>query len=401
MQKIISSKSKKVLFITSTFPRGSDDVLANWIGDLCLGLKKEGITIEVFAPSHKGQQQSDYHGIVVHRFRYAPSFLEILTQDEGAVLKLRRRPWLFPLVILYVLLGTFSLVNLTRKNHYDIAHVHWPIPQGIFGLAAKWLFGYRLILTFYGAEFALIKKLPILKYFLRFIIGRADCITAISNFTGNKVKEIKNIQVTIIPFSSSIKAHNYKMDNSADKRKRVLFVGRLVSRKGVEFLISAMPLVLKEAEVYLDIVGNGPLYDSLKNNISDMKLDKFVKMKGRVNNRELANLYEKCSVFVLPAIIDEWNETEGLGVVLLEAMSFKKPVIASNVGGIEDIVENGKNGLLVPQKDSKALSEAILKIVNNDELSIYLGENGYKTMVDKFSWNKITSATKKIYDFNK
>lgn len=397
MQKIILKVSKKVLIITSTFPRGNDDVLASWIGELCLRLKKEGLTIEILAPSYKGQKQSQYHGITVHRFRYAPSFLEILAQDEGAVIKIRRKPWILPLVILYVLFGAFFLINLTKKTHYDIMHVHWPIPQGIFGLIAKWILRSRLILTFYGAEFTLVKKLPILKYFLRFIIGQADSITAISTFTAKKVKEIKNIPVAIIPFSSSIEARSHKVEKNMDRKKRILFVGRLVDRKGVEFLISAMPMILKETDAYLDIVGSGHLYTSLRDMVLEMKLNNFVTMRGSVTSRELAKLYEKCSVFVLPAITDEWGETEGLGVVLLEAMSFRKPVVASSVGGIGDIVEDGVNGFLVAQQNSRALASAIIKIIQDENLAEKMGENGFRLLIAKFSWKSIIEKYMRAY----
>ncbi|HDN83241.1 MAG TPA: glycosyltransferase, partial [Candidatus Altiarchaeales archaeon] len=119
--------------------------------------------------------------------------------------------------------------------------------------------------------------------------------------------------------------------------------------------------------------------------------------KGKVSNEELRRCYQNCDVFVLPACIDSRGDTEGLGVVLLEAMSYKKPVIASNVGGIVDIVKDGETGLLVPEKNSQKLAEAIHTVLKNDELASRLGKQGYEFVSRNFNWARITDQLIEIY----
>lgn len=391
---------KRVLLITSTFPKGEDDEQIQWLRELILRLKSQGIKIDVFAPAYRGSPSHTYFGIKVSRFRYAPAPLEILTHDEGALFKLRQKPWLFFLPIFYLFFGVMAVIRKAKDSHYDVIHVHWPFPQGIFGLAAKRTTSAKLILTFYGAEFALVNQVPLGTAILRLIIQQADRVVAISNFTKRKILAITKVPVKVIPFVSGISKVSFKkqkIKKTKDKTKRILFVGRLIERKGVAYLIEAMPTVLTSIDARLDIVGHGLLLPKLKRQVEKMGLQKKVFLHGKIDEKKLVNFYQDCHVFVLPAIIDRWGDTEGLGVVLLEAMSFKKPVIASRVGGIGDIVKDGQTGILVPQKDSSSLAEAIIKLLTNKNLSEKLSREGYQQLQDKFRWERIINQVIKIY----
>lgn len=397
MQKIIFPIKKKVLFVTSTFPLNEEDTQVPWMAELVKRLSKR-VDIDVFAPSYKGKKSSNYFDINVFRFRYAPAFLEILTHNEGALFKLRGRPWLFIVALSYIICGSLAIISRLRKADYKVVHVHWPMPQGIFGLLAKMTFPHiRVILTFYGAEFALTNKIPFGKKLLSTIIKQADSVTAISNFTKNKIQELSHRSVKVIPFTSSFKIdHLTKKKRADEKTKRVLFVGRLIERKGISYLIDSINEL--SSNVVLDIVGEGPLLSALKNQIFFLKLDKRVFLRGRANEEELKNFYMNCDVFVLPSIMDRWNDTEGLGVVLLEAMSFGKAVIGTRIGGITDIIKDGKNGLLVEQKDANQLASAIKKLLSNDKLRSYLSSNGIDTVNNQFGWKSILVDFEKLYD---
>jgi len=393
---------RKVLFITSTFPRSENEALAKWIGELAVKLKKTGTNVSVFAPSSNGLNSHTYHGVIVNRFRYAPKALEILTQDEGAVFKIKRNPLIIFLVPLFFFFGFIKLAKLLRKEHFDIIHVHWPFPMGLFGILAKSINKGKLILTFYGVEFVLTGKVPFGNLILKLIIKFADKVTAISTYAKSLVRKEYNVPVSVIPYTSS-----FSIDSIIDKSKRgdkekkvktVLFVGRLIERKGVKYLISAMPKVLDKINARLEIVGSGPLSEELKRLIVKLRLEKNVNLRGRVDDQALADLYRKCDVFVLPSIKDKWGDTEGLGVVLLEAMGFKKPVIASEIGGITDIVKHGQTGLLVKQKNVEGLADAIVKILQDNKLSLTLAENGLSYLKNNFSWKETIRKTKELYE---
>ena len=149
--------------------------------------------------------------------------------------------------------------------------------------------------------------------------------------------------------------------------------------------------------VQLDIIGNGPLRSQLNNQIKQKNLEAIVRIHGNIGGKELEEYYQNCDVFVLPAVIDSWGDTEGQGVVLLEALTFKKPVVASAVGGIVDIVQDGKTGVLVPEKNPVLLSRAIKRVLLDRNFARQLGESGYIHAMNNFSWEKIITDTIKAY----
>ena len=123
-------------------------------------------------------------------------------------------------------------------------------------------------------------------------------------------------------------------------------------------------------------------------------INKNVKFVGSKINSGLALEYQQSKVIVLPSI----TESESFGMVLIEAMACKKPVIGSNIGGIPCIIDNDVNGLLVPPKDPEALAKAIIKILKNPKLAKKMGENGYKKVKENFTWDKQIEKTKKIIE---
>ena len=179
---------------------------------------------------------------------------------------------------------------------------------------------------------------------------------------------------------------------------QILSIGYLIERKGFEYLIKSVKEVLKiHHNINLKIVGTGPLENQIKNQIKELELEGNIEILGNVSDEELLDLYNSSDIFVFPSIVDSQGNTEGLGVVLLEAMACKLPVIGSNIGGIPDIVHDRINGLLVPQKNIFELSNAINELIKNEEFRKSLALNGYEMVKGHFSWEQIAKDYLKIY----
>ena len=179
---------------------------------------------------------------------------------------------------------------------------------------------------------------------------------------------------------------------------QILSVGYLIERKGFEYLIRAMPLVLEKYEnARLKIVGTGPLESKLKELVYELDLGDEVEIVKNVSDEELLMIYNSSDLFVLPSIVDSQGNTEGLGVVLLEAMACGLPVIGSDVGGIPDIIEDEKTGVLVKEKDYEELSKVILNLIFEDNLRNYLVDNSLKIVKTNFSWKMISNYYLDIY----
>jgi glycosyltransferase involved in cell wall biosynthesis len=150
-------------------------------------------------------------------------------------------------------------------------------------------------------------------------------------------------------------------------------------------------------EAHLIIVGEGHERPLLEEAIRRYHLEERVKLAGRVSDEVLDRLYERCQVFVLPAIVDSAGDTEMLGMVSLEAMRYCKPVVATEVGGISDIVVNGETGVLVDQRNPRALADAIDRLLEDPVLAERLGHNGYEFARQHFAWPAVLDQTLALY----
>lgn len=385
----------KILFVTTAFPRYKGDVITPWMIELIERLQRRGIEVSIFTSSYRGLKNQVWNGMPVYRFRYFFKKYERLTHEETAVDRFSKGGFNVLLSIFYVISGTLAIAKLCHLKKFDIVHINWPFPHILFGIIAKAVSRCRVFATFYGLEIRWLKKrFPFMVKPFSWMINRADVVTAISNHTASELKGIVKKEIPIIPFSITVESQGgYVSDENF-----ILFVGRHVERKGVHILIEAFKLIHREISHNLVIVGDGPERKNWEKMSQNYGLSDRIRFTGWVSKEELHNYYRTCSFFVLPAIYDKHGDTEGLGVVMIEAMNYSKPVIASNVGGITDVVINGQNGILVKDNDPQALCQAIKELAQNKELYKKLSANAKKSIDEMFNWDKIVSKLIGLYE---
>jgi glycosyltransferase involved in cell wall biosynthesis len=177
----------------------------------------------------------------------------------------------------------------------------------------------------------------------------------------------------------------------------ILFVGNLIERKGVQHLIDALSRLPARIGAKLVVLGEGPQQSRLEAQVRRLGLESRVTMPGRVPEEELHRAFAAAHVLVLPSVVDARGDTEGLGVVLLEGMSYGIPVIGSNVGGITDIVTDGKTGILVPPGDPGAIAAALERLATDPTFAGRLAETGSRHVRSHFSWAAIVDAWQACY----
>ena len=387
-----------VLYLMTNFPRWEGDVHSPWAVELIHRLRARGVHITVCAPAYKGLGDHAIAGIPVKRFRYAPAPWETLTHESGAPNKIRRNPLYLLLLPGYLLAGGRRVSSLCKAGRWDAIHVHWPIPQGFLALAAGAPRGVPLISTFYGADLALVRKYPLLSPLLQRVVERSVGVTAISRHTGRILAELTGRQPTILPYGMDLRRRPAAPASASGAGYGILTVGRLIERKGHAVLIRAMRrLVERGREAHLTIIGEGQERPRLEAMIRELGLTERVQLLGRVPDGELERAYARCDAFVLPSIVDAGGDTEGLGMVLLEALRYERPVIASALGGITDIVEHERSGLLVPPADPEALAGAIERLMDDPGLAGRLGEQGRRINAERFDWERILDAYLALY----
>ncbi len=435
----------KVLVIGSVYPRFQEDSEVPWLRSSIEHLKKAGVEIQVLAPSYKGLKSHDIDGTHVNRFRYAPAAWEILTHEEGAPSKMASKPWLQLLAIPYIINGFIQCLRICRKWRPDVIHAHWPFPHAYIALGAAKLFKIPLVLNFHGAELLLIRKKKWVKPLLKFAIGRAQAVFANSSFTAGKIKAIRNVNVEWSPYGTTLETKdnsgvilNEREDNlkrresqpclhgydraskvgatphpvtitphAVNGKFKILFVGRHIERKGIRYLIEAAKYLPKD-KFEIRIVGGGDLTEQLKQQAALLDERRETKdertqsasiiFTGKLSPEDLANEYRTANVFTLPAIVDSKGDTEGLGVVLIEAMELGLPIVASNVGGIPDVVIDGESGILVPEKDPEALADAFKRLEENPSLIEKLLVGARKRINECFTWNGIIERQIDVYN---
>ena len=430
----------KVLVIGSVYPRFQEDAEVPWLRTSISHLKKAGVEIQVLAPSYKGLKSHCIDGTPVNRFRYAPANWEILTHEEGAPSKMASKPWLQLLAIPYIINGFIQCIRICRKWRPDVIHAHWPFPHAYIALGAAKLFGIPLVLNFHGAELLLIRKKKWVKPFLKFAIGRAQAVFANSSFTASKIKALRNVNVEWSPYGTTLETSELSsrtcsgtsdekgnllassatpssgdtlqrpVPHTVNGKFKILFVGRHIERKGICYLIEAARYLPKD-QFEIRIVGVGDLTEQLKmqaeavgskksevgvNSVEESPAS--IIFTGKLSPEDLANEYKTANVFTLPAIVDSKGDTEGLGVVLIEAMELGLPIVASNVGGIPDVVIDGESGILVPEKDPVALANAFKRLAAEPSLTEHLLAGACKRINECFTWDGIIERQIDVYN---
>ncbi len=396
----------RVVHVVTAFPRRPGDVITPWMVELVRRSRERGIEAEVLAPAYRGGGAVEVEGIPVRRFRYAPAAWETLTHDETVPDRIRRSPVQAALVPLY-LAGGCRAGAIVGRERPDVVHVHWPMPHALIGAAARRASGGRsaLVCSFYSVELTWVsRRMRWLLPFLRWSASTADAVTAISRSTAAMVRDISGVEPTVVPFAAAVgagdeagSAPREPFSGGTREPIRILFVGRLVERKGVDVLVRALPEILATRPARLTVVGEGEWETRIRDAAREAGVEESVQFTGYVTSEELSRLYRTADVFVLPAVVDRKGDTEGLGVVLLEAMRHGRPVVASHVGGIPDIVEHGRSGWLVSPGDAGALARTILGLASDPEAARRIAAAGRRRAAEDFSWERILHDLDRVY----
>lgn len=200
--------------------------------------------------------------------------------------------------------------------------------------------------------------------------------------------------VDTVLFNPKNSGEALKKDLGLDDKKVVLTVCRLVEQKGIDFLLEAIPAVDKalKGNVHFILLGRGPRLEHLQAKARALGVDKKISfLSERFSEKDLASLYAACDCFVLPSL---W---EPFGMVVVEAMSTGKPVVATDIGGIPEIIESGKNGLLVPPRNAALLAEKISFVLQDEKAARQFGDAGRKRVLAQFTWDETARSYEKFY----
>ena len=393
----------KVLFLTSSYPRNESDTAAVFLRYLAGELAARGLQVHVLAPAD-GRSESKTEGkLIVHRFQYFPARWQKLAYGSGIMPNLKRSPRLWLQVPFYLLAMTLSLLRLLRVERFDVLHAHWIVPQGLIGALARKIFSVPLITTAHGGDaFALQGWFS--RLIKRQVVANSDAWTTNTSATSKAIEPGASTPPHVIPMGVDI-ARFANGERAALRRSLpddqflLLFVGRLVEKKGCDDLLRALALLPPALgqRTTLWIVGDGDQKTILEKTATDLGIDRQMRFWGAVSNQNLPDFYAAADLFIAPSIEARSGDTEGQGVVILEAFAARAGVLATRIGGISSMVRDQATGLLVEPGNPRALAAAIDQLLNDLELRKRLADNAFAEVTARYSWARIAGEFEKLY----
>lgn len=285
----------------------------------------------------------------------------------------------------------------------DIIHSHFSYPDG-FGIlksVKKWNVPFVVHLRG-GYRIATGKAYNSIKTKQLKTLENADKIVAVSHSVRNEYINmgVNREKISVIPNGANIEKFKPMDKNMAREKlnleidkKIILFIGYLRFRKGINFLLDAVPKILKEEKATFIILGEGVLKNKLLKQVHELKISKFVKFIDPIAHDEIPLWINASDFLVLPTL------AEGRPNVVIESMACEKSIIASNVDGIPELIDDGKTGILIPPKDSEAIALNIIKLLKDGDLAKKMGRNARNKLLNmNLSWENYAKNTKSMYE---
>ena len=297
---------------------------------------------------------------------------------------------------------------ITRKiGNIDVFHAHdWLVATA--GIGLKHIFRKPLLVTMHSTEMGrregthtgTEKMIHETEAWLTYEAWKVICC---SDYMIQHVKwafGLPNDKLVMIPNGVNTQSYEDSDDDLATFRSKfalpeekiVLYVGRLVYEKGIHILINAVPKILEKANAKFIIVGSGYMKEQLLSIVRSMGLEHKVLFEGFVDEETLLKLQKCADVSVVPSLF------EPFGIVALEAMAAKSPVVVSDTGGLSEIVEHDVTGVKAYPNNPDSLAWGIKKILLDDAYRERIRENAYRKVMEKYDWIKIAQQTKKVYE---
>lgn len=346
----------------------------------------------VYGLSKELARRGHHVDLVTMNFRNFPKIDRVNGVHVHRVQCIRHKKYECTLIeaALYLLKAIPTVRQLLTRNNYDINHTHFIMPDGLTAWYFKKKANLPYIITAHGSDVPgynphrLKMAHRLLSPLWKKITHNAAQIVCPSKFIQSLIiKNSVNLKTTLIPYGFN----SDRFKTSRKKHKRILVVTRMLKRKGVQYLIECVKGIALDHEVH--IVGDGPYLPTLIKMANHSKT--FIKFWGWLDNQspELKELYETSKIFVLT------SEAENFPVALMEAMAASLAIITTKGSGCAEVV--GESAILVDKKSSQAICEALLTLIENDNLCMELGCKVQKRLKEKFSWGVVAKQYLDLY----
>lgn len=397
------SARPRLLVLASTFPRWEGDTEPRFVESLSYELAVN-FDVIVLAPHCRGAARQETfsregRSLDVRRFRYGFAALETLAYDGGMLSRVRQNPLRLLLLPLFLLGQAFATLRLCKRERIDAIHAHWIVPQG-FTVAVLGLLVRRFppcLVTCHGGDLYALRGAA-LERLKRWVLSRADAVTVVSRAMRDYCERKKLGPPGLFVQSMGVDLEStFTPGTDSAPRDGLVFVGRLVEKKGVSYLIEAVALLAdRYPELTLTIVGDGPLGESLKALASKRGVQERVRFTGSVLNRDVPDYLRAAKISVMPSVVASTGDQEGLGLVAVEALGCGCAVVAFDLPAVRDTIINGQTGLMAEPENAADLAAKIAMLLDDGALRRRLAESGRRHALDNFNWPAVGARYEEI-----
>lgn len=383
-----------LLVLASTYPRWPGDPEPGFVHQLSARLARD-FDVTVVCPHAPGAAtRESMDGVRVLRYRYAPARLETLVNDGGIVTNLKRQPWKWLLVPGFVLGLCWQAWRAQRRLRPAAIHAHWLLPQGLAAALAGMARHTPFLVTSHGADLFALRARP-LQALKRFVLRRAAAATVVSEAMRDELDRIGVDASKVRVLSMGVDLTNRFTPDPAQARNdhELLFVGRLVEKKGLRHLIDALPTVLAaHPQAFLSIAGFGPEERERREQVARLGLQDRVRFLGAIEQTQLPALYRRAAVLVAPFVAAGDGDREGLGLVMVEALGCGCPIVTTALPSAREIFGDTYAADCVPPGSPAALAEAINQVLAAPGPARARAAALREALLPRFDWDAVAAA---------
>jgi glycosyltransferase involved in cell wall biosynthesis len=390
----------RVGVLTSVFPRFAGDLAGHFVLATCRALRQRGLEVRVLAPHVSGTATREtVDGVPVERFRYLwPESLQRVSYDSGTMANLRAS-WRARLGLPF-LAAAFWARARALAGGCDLLHAHW-IPAGLVALALGPWRRRPVVVTVWGSDLALL-RVPALGGMARRLLTRAARVVAVSETMARALVALGLPAERVCVVLTAIDPPAAPAEGKEELRRALglpaahtlaLFLGRLSPVKGPDVLLEAVGrLAARHPEATFVFAGDGQLRGPLQEAARRLGVERQVRFVGQVPREDVPAYLTACDLLALP------SRSEGLPHAVLEAMAFGLPVVASAVGGVPEVVQDGVTGALVPPEDPAALADALSPLLAEPDRRQRYAEAARRAFAAReHTWPRVARQLDEIY----
>ena len=395
-----------VVMVTSSYPRFPGDGIGSFVEPIAKGVAARGHAVHLIAPWHPAiTRPAEEDGVRFHFFKYAPvPTLNVFGYSGGLREDTAVRGAAWMAAPFAIAAGVMAARRVAREQRATMLHGHWIIPSGFMAAYANR--SLPLVVSAHGSDIFVAERSGVAKRAARAAFDHAGWITACSDDLRTRAIALGAAADRSETVPYGVDSARFRPDNDARAAVRrefqlgdspvVFTAGRLVRKKGFEYLMEAADQLSDVPGLTVLIAGAGDLHDELAARIA--RSSGRVRLIGNQSQDNVARLCAAADVIAVPSIRDDAGNVDGLPNFALEALASGTPVVATRAGGLGQAITDGRTGVLVPERDGAAIASAIRALVQQPDRARAIGSAARADVIARFGWGEVAAKFEAAYD---